>query len=80
MDRGAYLTHPVPYLQKSHPTVGVALSGSNVSERLGSSREELPGSNDIFTSKMVLVLLIAHRRAGRVARTNFFELMFRVRN
>ena len=28
----------------SHPTVGVALFGSNVSDRLSSSREELPVS------------------------------------
>ena len=34
---------PASYL-KSHPTVGVALFGSNVSEPLSSSREELPVS------------------------------------
>ena len=34
----------------NHPTVGFALFGTNVSERLGPSREELPVSNDNFTS------------------------------
>ena len=60
-----------------HPTVEVALFGWNVSERLSPSREELPVCNDNFTSIMVLVL--AHWGVGRVARTNFFEVMFRVR-
>ena len=32
---------------KSHLTVGVALFGSNVSDRLSSSREVLPGSRRI---------------------------------
>ena len=59
------------------PTVAVAIFGSNVSERLSSSREELPVSNDILTSRMVLVL--THRNVGRVARTNFFEGILRVR-
>ena len=44
--------------------------GPNVSERLRSSREELPVSNDNFTSKIVLVL--AHRNIGRVSRAIFF--------
>ena len=49
---------------------------SNVSERLGSSREKLP-EYDHFTSIMVVVL--AYRNVGRVARTNLFEVTFRVR-
>ena len=56
----------------SHPTVGVAPLGPSVSERLSSSREELPVSNDNFTSKIVLVL--AHRNIGRVSRAIFFFL------
>ena len=42
----------------SHPTVGVAVFGSNVSERLSSSREELPVSNEKTISTMVLVLAL----------------------
>ena len=61
----------------SHPTVGFALFGSNISERLSPSREELPVSNDNFTSKMGAVL--ADRRVDRVVRTNLFETFFRVR-
>ena len=56
--------------------IRVALPGSNVSERLGSSREKLP-EYDHFTSIMVVVL--AYRNVGRVARTNLFEVTFRVR-
>ena len=58
--------------ESSHGTVGLALLGPNVSERLRSSREELPVSNDNFTSKIVLVL--AHRNIGRVSRAIFFFL------
>ena len=61
----------------SHPAVGVALFGSNVSERLSSSREDFPFANGIFTSMMVSVL--AHTTVARVARPNFLEVMFRAR-
>ena len=36
------LTVCVLFCRRSHPTVGVAVCGSNISERLSSSREELP--------------------------------------
>ena len=61
----------------SNPTEGAALLGWNVSERLSSTREELPVSNDNLTSIMVLALV--HGNIGRVARQNFFEVTFRVR-
>ena len=61
----------------SHPAVRVALFGSNVSERLSSSREDFPFANGIFTSMMVSVL--AHTTVARVARPNFLEVMFRAR-
>ena len=51
---------------------------SNVSQKLSSSREELySGEYDNFTRTIVLVL--AHGSVGQVARTNFFEVMLRVR-
>ena len=50
--------------------------GPNVSERSSYSRKELPGSNDNLTNAMVLAL--ANRNVGRVARTNFSQVMFRV--
>ena len=60
------------------PTAGVVLFGSNVSQKLSSSREELySGEYDNFTRTIVLVL--AHGSVGQVARTNFFEVMLRVR-
>ena len=58
----------------SHTTAGVVLLGPSVSERLSSSREELPVSNGNFTS--IIVLAPAHRNIGRVARANFFKVMF----
>ena len=54
----------------------MALFGSNVSERSSYAREELPGSNDNLTN--IVVLAAANRNVGRVVRTNFFEVMFRV--
>lgn len=33
---------------KSHPTVGVALFGSNVSERFSSTREKLPVISSMY--------------------------------
>ena len=56
----------------------MALFGSKVSERLSYSRKELPGSNDNLTNIIPVVLALANRTVGRVARTNFFEVMFRV--
>ena len=64
----------------THPTVGVARFDSNVSERLSSLREELPVSTVILlTYRLLLGLLIAHRKVDRVVPTNFFEVMFRMR-
>ena len=57
--------------------LGAELFGSNVSDRLSSSSEELPVSNENLTSAMDSVL--AHRNVARVARTSFFEVMLRVR-
>ena len=51
----------------------MALFGSKVSERLSYSRKELPGSNDNLTNIIPVVLALANRTVGRVARTNFFE-------
>ena len=65
---------PVAQRTKSHPVVGDALFFSDVSERLSSSREELPVSNDNFTS--IIVLVPAHRNIGWVARAIFFKVMF----
>ena len=45
-------------LLQSHPTVGVAIFRSNVSERLTSSREKLTAYIDNLTSKMVLGLAL----------------------
>ena len=56
----------------NHPTVGFALFGTNVSERLGPSREELPVSNDNFTS-VITVLVLALRNVGlreRISRSH----------
>ena len=49
----------------SHPTVGVALCGSNVSEKLSSSCEKLPVSKDNVA--IVMLLVVAHRNVGLVA-------------
>ena len=58
--------------------VGVALFGSNVSERLRSSREEFPVSMIILPGTEI-VSRLAHRNIGRVTRTIFFKVMFRMR-
>lgn len=60
-----------------HPTVGVALFGLNVSDRLSSSIEELPVSMIHFTRMFVVGL--AHRNVGWVARTSVLQVLFRVR-
>ena len=64
---------------RSHPTVGVARFGSNISDRLSSlSGEPAVGMKHLITRAFVLGL--AHRSAGRVARTIFFQvLLCRVR-
>ena len=46
-------------------------------ERLSSSRQELPVGM-IILLEYWLNTTIAHRNAGQVAQTNFFEVMFRV--
>ena len=56
-------------------TVGVALFGPNVSDRLSPSGEELPVG--IVFLLGIFVSGRAHRNIGRVARTTFFEVMFR---
>ena len=52
--RSQYSCNSFPY--SSHSTVGVALFGSNVTERLASSREELPVSTVILRVKEFLIL------------------------
>ena len=53
---------------------GVTLWGPIFSERLRSSREELRVNNGNFIS--IIVLVVALRIIGRVARANFFKVMF----
>ena len=62
----------------SHPTVGVALFRPKVSDQLSSSSEELPVGMKIY-SYIRFRTMIAHTSAGRVARTNFFQVLYRVR-
>ena len=58
--------------------MGVALCGTKVSGQLSSSSEELPVSED-ETFTPIFVLGLAHTGAGRVARTNIFQVIYRVR-
>ena len=59
---------------RSHPTECVALLGASVSDRLSCSLEEFPACSDNFAS--IIVLVLAYRNIGRVARANFFKVMF----
>ena len=64
----------------SHPTVGVALCGTKVSDQLSSLRsEELPFIEDEKFTR-IFVLGLAHTSTGRVARANFFQVFYRVRD
>ena len=51
---------------------------SKVSEQLSPLREELPVSEDENFTR-IFVLGQVHTSAGRVARTNFFQVFYRVR-
>ena len=61
----------ISFRTTSHLTVGVACFGSNVSDWLSSSGEELPGSGSIFTRIMVLVP--GHTNVGRLAQNEFLR-------
>ena len=57
--------HPAAATLTRHPTGGVALFRRNDSDWLGSSRGELPDSNDSVSRAMILGLV--NRNVGRVA-------------
>ena len=60
----------------SDPTVGVALFGRNVSDQSNSFSEELPVRMKKYSE--IVSGLLAHPSAGRVARTNLFQVFYRV--
>ena len=62
----------------SHPTVGVARFGPKVSDRLSSLSEE-QGLGWKKITRIFVLGLLAYTSAGQVARTNFFQILYRVR-
>ena len=80
LDRRTKMCLAVDYM--SHPTVGVALFGTNISDRLGSLSNETAVRMQLFFRIFVFRTAVNSAyctSAGRVAQTNFFPVLYRVR-
>ena len=80
--RYLWLFRPQALLALSHPTAGAALFGpkKKKTDRLSSSTAKLSVRTSYDNITIIFLLGLAHRTVGRFARTNAFQVMFRMKH